>query len=230
MGQVDEGLEDMLIGLQVDPDRAKAAAKKQTFDQFDIKLNRLDALIGTNAAYEVIAKGPSTGEDSFIDYTSSQLEDYFKLAGEVAGIVEDAIMKEHSESWYAPFFYSIQSLNNFLEKKDEIVPHEPKKDLALYKYHLFHSDNEQSRDYLDFLIRNGEVKVGDSEHWRKSEKPNGPRGNNILKRIIYELTMSFEKLELGKPGYEVNYGQNKLTVDAGTQQNLRSIRDRVNNP
>lgn len=230
MGQVDTGLEEALIGLEVNQARANATAKKQTLDQFSKKLDRLESLIGTDASYEVIAEAHSIEGESFIDYTGHQLERYFRLAGNVAGILQDAIIKEHSESWYAQFFYSIQSLNNFLEKKDEIISHESGNDLALHKYYLFHSDNDQSKEYLSLLIRKGKVTVGDSEHWRKSEKHNGPRGNNIIKKIIYELTSSFGELDLGKPKYQVNYGQNKLTVDAETQKNLRLVRDMAYNP
>jgi len=230
MGQVDKGLEEVLIGFEVNPARAEAAAKKQTFSQFSEKLDRLESLIGTNHAYAVIKESSSIEGESFIDYANSKSNEYFESAEKVAKILKDEIIKGSSERWYVPFFYSIQSLNTFLEKKDEIVSHRSKEDLALHKYYLFHPDNEQSRDYLDLLIRKGDITVGDSEHWVKSGKPNGVRGNAILKKIIYQLTSSFGELDLGRPNYTVNYGQNKLTVDSGTQKNLRLIRDMAYNP
>ena len=229
MGQVDKELEELLIVFEVDPARAEAAAKKQTFDQFDNKFIRLESLIGSNHAYAVVKESSSIEGESFIDYSNSKSDEYFESAEKVAEILKDEIIKGPSERWYVPFFYSIQSLNTFLEKKDEIVLHRPKEDLALHKYYLFHSDNEQSKDYLDLLIRKGKITVGDSEHWVKSGKPNGVRGNAILKKIIYQLTSSFGELDLGRPNYTVNYGQNKLTVDNGTQKNLRIIRDTAYN-
>ena len=212
----DEGLEELLIGtFQVKREKANQAAQTLELDQFYQNFVRLESMIGFEGGVEVVKEG------DFLDYQNSKLEIYFQLAMTVHGKMDSSLPIPIKP------FYSIKSLKSYLGiKEEEKMPIDSSK-LNIASYRLLHKDNPASRRYLDSLIGTGEVNVDRNEFWNKSLRAKGGRGQDILRRIGYELPLIFNDLELGKPEFEINFGQNKLTVNKKTQEILGRVRDQA---
>ena len=148
-------------------------------------------LIKLSVAYEIIRLG------DFAFYRNSRLQDYFNLAEQVLDRIKDRVHQDNG-NWHARLFYSVESLNKFLERGEEETQEKEPAEVGFSRYYLFNKNNEISRPYLGSLISNGELFVGTHEHWLGSNRPGGPRGRNILIKIIDDLkSKGAEKVVLG---------------------------------
>ena len=214
----DQGLEQILVNLfEIDHQKAEKTAENLTLAQFELNFTRLESIVGFEHGIKVVKSG------EFLDYRNGQLENYLQLAMTVRSKMNSSLPIP------IEVFYSIESLKTYLgiKEKREVALY-PSKSLDVAKYRLLHSDNSHSRAYLDSLIKKGEITVGREEHWNKSPQTNGPRGLNIVRKIAYELTLIFNYLGLGRPAYDLNHGQMKLTItDPAAREHLRQIREKV---
>ncbi len=206
-----------------DDNRAKSIASKQDSDYFEKKFKRLEGIIGGDAAYDIVSNG------KFADYRNAHLNEYLALASEVSDIIKERMFEPSlKQDWFYSIFYSIESLTDFMvnpdygNRKKEIL------DPKLKQYLLFNPSSEQSKGYLNDLITNGSIRVGNHEHW-STNGATGTRENNILKKIGYELNLAFNSMNYEKPGIQINFGQNTITIDEKDHKNLRSLRDRAYN-
>ncbi|MBS3151549.1 hypothetical protein J4443_04175 [Candidatus Woesearchaeota archaeon] len=217
-------LEEILIELfDVDREKAKQISERQTLHDFDNGLTRLESLLGESVAYEIIRLG------DFAFYRNSRLQDYFNLAEQVLDRIKDRVHQDNG-NWHARLFYSVESLNKFLERGEEETQEKEPAEVGFSRYYLFNKNNEISRPYLGSLISNGELFVGTHEHWLGSNRPGGPRGRNILIKIGYELKVAFSEAGFDNPKVRINYGQHSISVDDETQKRLRILRDMAYNP
>ena len=217
-------LEEILIELfDVDREKAGEISRNQTLHNFDKGLTRLEGLLGEGIAYEIVKSG------DFASYRNSRLQDYFNLAEQVLDKIKDRVHQDNG-NWHARLFYSIESLSKFLEKDGEELEESEPNGTGFSRYYLFNKDNKTSRQYLDSLIRDGELFVGTHEHWQRSDRIRGPRGRNILIKVGYELKMAFSEVDFDKPKVNINYGQHRISVDDETKNKLRILRDMAYNP
>ncbi len=220
---VDE-LEEILIELfDVDREKAEEISRNQTLHDFDKGLTRLESLLGESVAYEVVKGG------DFASYRNSRLQDYFNLAEQVLDKIKDRVHQDNG-NWHARLFYSVESLSRFLEKGEKELEESKPNGTGFSRYYLFNKDNRTSRQYLDSLIRDGELIVGTHEHWQGSNRVGGPRGRNILIKIGYELRVAFSEVGFDNPKVKINYGQHSISVDGETKNRLRILRDMAYNP
>ncbi|MFH1052843.1 MAG: hypothetical protein V1740_00325 [Candidatus Woesearchaeota archaeon] len=222
---MDEELEALLLDFEIDPERARVIAQKQDYNYFCEKFERLEIMIGSDAAFKVLQNG------QFADYRNSSLEGYFDLAVEVNNLLGDKKDRLNMPSdWYAHFFYSHDTLRQFINRKPEDIEEETSPPSEIFgKYLLFNPGHPQSREYLQTLIQSGELNVGDHEHWARSQS-SGTRGENILKKMRYEITQAFHHFGYERPVIEINHGQKKITVSESARERLRLLRDHAYNP
>ena len=222
--EIDNTLYELLKEVfEIDDDnRAKSIASKQDSDYFEKKFKRLEGIVG-DAAYDIVSNG------KFADYRNAHLNEYLALASEVSDIIKERMFEPSlKQDWFYPRFYSIEFLKNFMtdpdygSRKKEIV------DPKLKQYLLFNPSSEQSKGYLNDLIAEGSLSIGNHEHW-STNGTTGARGKNILKKIRYELNLAFNSMDYEKPGTKINFGQNTVTIDEKDRNNLRLLRDRAYN-
>ena len=209
-------LADLLMKVfEIEPDRAKNAARKQSMQKFDSNFTRLEALVGGFENASKVVK-----EGGFLSYENGDMEKYFALAYQASSKID------RSQPVPVQIFYDIESLTVFLktEAAKEIIINVDK--LKVHKYRLLHKDNTQSRNYLNSLIENGCLTVEGHEHWAKSgDGQNGLRGLNIIRKMAYDLTVLFDELGLPKPDYKLNHGQLKISIPQYTSVVLGKIRE-----
>ncbi len=91
-------------------------------------------------------------------------------------------------------------------------------------YRTLHRGDPAVERRLQSLVESSSVHVGRSEHWySRSEK--GARGKNILKRIGYDLERIFADLNLPRPEWSINFGQDTISIPEEARQLLWQIRD-----
>lgn len=204
----------------VDYIKARKTAREQTYEAFSTHLGALENLIGPQNAATVVKGG------DFLNYRNGTLEAYMGLAITVAGKLEYNPTQDQ-----VPLFYSIESLQKYLQPKAEQKKGVDSGRLRLQELRLLQPDNPQSRGYLDSLVGYGRVAVGGHEHWSTSgDGQNGPRGLNIVRSIAYQLTRMFDMLGLGKPECTLNHGQQRLDISDKTRTVLEEVRTQVYNP
>ena len=211
---LDQRLEDVLKSIfEVESKKAEQAAKISTLEEFELNFRRLENLLDFKGAAEVVRLG------EFLAYRNSQLDKYFQLAYLAIGKM-DAFLPVPIKP-----FYSVTTLKEYLGIKEEdskVIDHSK---LKLASYRILHIDHPMSVAFLESLIENGEVVVGDNDRWSRSKSKEGPRGPSILRRIAFELVEIFNDLEMNRPQYDINFGQSKITLDRTTSEALRKVRD-----
>lgn len=205
-------LGSMLIEMfDVSYARACRATEVFTLEEFSRNLEQLETIVGPENAADIIKNG------KFLEYSNGTLESYLKLASAAAHKMKMLPADK------VQLFYSITSLAEVVESKKQGCGE--LRQFNLRQYTVLHQDNEKSREYLSVLVEFGVVEVGEQEHWCKSEKKNGTRGRDILRKIKHDLTCIFSDVRLSKPDCRIEYGQYKLVISEVTRQNLRKVVD-----
>lgn len=189
---------------------AKGKLTEQTFSHY---FSTLENILGFDSAAQIVREG------RFLEYSNSMMDRYLQLAREAYGRLS-GIVNEKTTS----FFYSLESLHQCLAPPRTALVIDPAK-LRLSHYSLLHVDNDMARDYLDTIITQGDLIIGNHEHWRKSKSEKGPRGLNIIKKIAYQIHILFSHLDLGRPDFTLTFSQNKLSLAEETRRQLAQIRD-----
>ena len=198
--------------------KARNTAREISFDSFAGNYGILESLVGRVLAQEIVKNG------NFLEYRNGSIDEYFQLLRTAAAKTDLQKLFDISA------FYSIDSLNNFLVSS---TPIRKKGSLDLSKLNitktkLFHLADEQSRMYLVSLIEKGYLIVSTDEHWCKSRTgEKGPRSLDIIRKIAFQLRVSFSDLCLEKPEIEINYGTRTLKIANKTQENLKKIREEL---
>ena len=206
-------VEYLARGYKIDFMRARNIARRITFDQFGASFDTLSELIGENNADDVVVNG------NFLTYRNGSMQDYLSLARECAGRMDEITRNGIS------LFYTRRGMRNHLSGRLTKQPADciDCLNLELAKCKILHKGDEQASEYLDSLIGEGAVTVTDNEHWCKSNVK-GPRGLNVLKLITYQLALAFEQTSIGKPEYDLNFGQSTLWLAEGTRAKLELLR------
>jgi len=223
---VDLELEEILLKvIGLPEDKASAAARTQTLDDFEKKFKRLECLVGEDAAYDVTEKG------EFSLYRNGELETYFALATRVVEITKSHLYSEDfKKNPFAKLFYSMESLETFLQEENEKHNDKEINGVNGGEYRLLSRTDQQAIDYLAEIIEEGKLTVRGHEHWAKKGYPTGLRGQNILKHIAWEIKRMCREAGMPNPYAEVLHGQKSIEVNEATRTTLRVLRDKAYNP
>ena len=131
------------------------------------------------------------------------------------------LLENYGKYKYRPDETSLDS-NPKTEKKLDFS------NLNLGEYRILHTNNEKSVLYLNSLIEEGTLKLGEHEHWSKSKnKGTGPRGVKIAKVIDQQIKQLFNELDLEPPKNKIEFGESTLTIAEETQERLEKIRKEI---
>lgn len=212
----DQDLYEFLRWAEVNKEKAKEASVRESFDDFEKRFSDLEVIVGYDRALDILKEG------DFLDYGKSQNKTYFSLARQAHGQLNYTVTTND-----IPLFYTIKSLDTFLNPEEEQFTMTVSDDFNLPNYRILHQSNEMSKDYLDALITDGKITVADDEHWCTSDSYNGPRGKNILKTIKHQLTLAASYTNLPRLDITINFGQNSLEISEETQDSLEYLKDHV---
>lgn len=214
-------LEEMLLLIGTSANKAAKASKTQTLDYFYDKFKRLEGLVSEKAAYTIVEKG------EFSLYRNGDLEKYFTLAGKVVDKIKKNMFSEKlPKNWFVKQFYSIESLENFLKKEKEESEEKNIQHLKVGRYRILNSSDSQAKKYMNDLIENRRIEVGDHEHWARADNQ-GLRGQNILVYLANEIRHMCSDSGLEYPRIRILHGQKAMTIDEKTSLNLRILRDKA---
>ena len=207
----------------IDEEEAMKANSKHSLQDFEKNFSRLEGIVG----FEVAVAAVRLGE--FLGYKNSHLERYFSLVNNLRNELSGKYGSNGTEPLLRnkEAFYSVGSLESALTEDDGSVDNACGMNSIVHLHKLLHKRNENSRRYLNFLIGQGYLEVGENEHWTVSDRDTNQRGRNILKIIRSQLNHVFSELGYEKPQIEINFGQHKLTIGNHAKSKLVEIRDRA---
>lgn len=221
-------LTELLVEIfEVPIEKAKIAAKVKSLEDISRQIKDLESYVGENTAYAIIKNG------EFITYTNGQLKEYKALLQEAVTTLKDQFSHDGNLNiQFANKLYSIETLKEFLSKKDEITEQMMIDKDKLLRYRIFNPTNESSRKYLSSLIDTGELEVGRFEFWTKygnQKSADTAMGTSILKKMAFELSLAFRESGYDDPKIILNHANRKLTIAAENIDTLRILRDHAYN-
>ena len=216
-----------------------------TIDEVDAVQTKLSAVVGGEYAAGLVEINPDIlfYETQKNPRVPKQIGEYVRLLKVVNGIITSE--PEHQEKLDCEFciernmrkYASIESLielkeelqesYNLLKGTDEQTEESSSgidlSSIEIHKYTFLHPGKEEVEKRLDSLINNGEIVVGDHEHWTSTS---GARGSRIVRVIYHQINRLLDQLGLHY-NCKTNYADNTLRIDDETRYNLKVLRDMV---
>ena len=211
-----ETFAELLIGMGIHGEKAQAIAQHVAPGQFLVNFGQLENLLGSELAVKAVSEG-----GYFLEYSNGELRDYMNKACMAATKMEADFGTV--PQGFTPWFNSNETLDAYFgqDKHQKTRVDTSKMEKVLF-YRILKQEDPTSRRYLNALISDGNLVIGENERWNK--KNEGARGLNIAIQLSKQLYNIFSELGLKDPGCHIEHNQRRITIPHATQDVLRLIR------